>query len=281
MFEEVDIREIQNLKVSTYQPESKESLTEGIEDLQDPRVSVKDIEEELGRKLADDFYNQPTDEALYGDSQKEAVIKYPLLLINNIGCPEILEEISNFIDEITVDDSIIGGFINVYYADDQGQVRFLGYKKLNTDIFLQMKSFLCKPTYYVSKGVIKDINYEDFIDFEKMKPKIVVTEDMMISYKDKTNPFRNYQIAKEAEEDIIKFQLDALERFQIQDKAEVSSKTISNDIMNDYFSSSRFKTTTQPVKENTADQSPRSNSKPTTQEHKKIQETMPKALSFN
>lgn len=235
MFETIDINDLQNLKTSTYQTKDEESLTEGIEDVQEPKVSVKEVSEELGRNLNDDFYKQPTDEALYGDEQKKAVIKYPLILINNIGCPEILEEISSFIDKVTIDDSVVGGFINIYYADDQGQVRFIGYKKLNIDIFLQMKSFLCKPTYYVSKGVTRDINYEDFMDFEKMKPKILVTDDEMISYKDKTNPFRNYQIVKGAEDDLIKFQLDALEKFQIKDKAEVSSKVISDDIMNDYL----------------------------------------------
>lgn len=220
--EPIDIENLSNLQKVVYKEEEEKDLLD-MNNINEPISTSQQVSEELGRNLSENFDSNPTEEELF--ENKKGIVKYPLLLLDNVYCPEILNSIVKKIDDITYDINSEGKMINVYYSDGLGNVRLIGLKKINPEVFIYAKSFLCEFKYYESKGNIVEIQYEDFIDFQRLKPKIVIEDENITTYKDKTNPLRQLNIPEEIQKDPISFQLEMMKRLQKRDVLEENNNT--------------------------------------------------------
>ena len=101
-----------------------------------------------------------------------------------------------------------------------------------------MKSYLCKTTYYKSKGNKEEIQYEDYIDFEAMKDKILVDDESTINYKEKSDPLKKMGIDVSNKKSIAQIQLEVLDKLQNKEinqtlKMDFGKDTVTEGLLNE------------------------------------------------
>ena len=205
-----DIKELPETFGKSYyiKEDSKEDLLSSIECIDEPKIKKSDLEKELGRTIQEGFYRTPTEHKMF--SNKNSSIEYPLLLIDNVGCEEILNSFYSSVNKSTAE----GKDINVCLKTEGDNVSYLGKFKVDMNSLNTLKCLLCKVTYYESKGVIADIQYEDFINFDEMIPKILIEDEDVISYKEKSIPNYKTKLTDEIIKDPLAFQMKILSEIQ-------------------------------------------------------------------